>query len=157
MLGHMRYSGWTNIGATTARYDISPQGDDEESLLGAIEVVDEEVAIDVPLRQVLGAHDGVVAGRCAEIDDKAVFPGRGVGVDARGAAEEVADAGPGLRGEGRDGEFVEEGHVCAFRVPGCGGLVGLAFGIMFCKNTHVYITHPDCKEKSRVRITNSPC
>ena len=118
MLSHMRDGSGTNIRASTARHDICPQRDNEKGLLGAVEVVDEEVAVDVPLGQVLGAHDGVVAGRCAEIDDEAVFPGGGIGVDARGATEEAADAGPGFGGEGGDGEFVEEGHVCAFGVPG---------------------------------------
>lgn len=78
----------------------------------------EEIAVDVPAGEVLRLDDFVVALGCAEVDDEAVFPGRGVGVDAGGAAEERADAGPGFGGEGGDGEGVEEGHVGAFGVPG---------------------------------------
>lgn len=49
MLRDVRDARGADDGAAARGDDVGPEGDDEEGLLRGVEVVDEEVAVDVPV------------------------------------------------------------------------------------------------------------
>lgn len=49
MLRDVRDTRGADDGAAARGDDVGPEGDDEEGLLRGVEVVDEEVAVDVPI------------------------------------------------------------------------------------------------------------
>lgn len=76
------HASWIERGAATLRRYGREERNHEEGLLGRIEVVDEEVAVDVPAAEVLRRVGFALAGGRAEVNDEGVAPLTGGGVDA---------------------------------------------------------------------------
>lgn len=60
-------------GTAAGGLDVCEEREDEEGLLGGVEVVCEEVAVGVPAGQVVWVGDAVVAGQGAEVYDEIVL------------------------------------------------------------------------------------
>ena len=78
--------------------DVGEEWDDEQRLLGRVEEVHEEVAVDMPVVELKClARRRTIELRCPEVDDEAVTPSGSFDVDAVLTATELDDGFPCLR------------------------------------------------------------
>lgn len=69
-------------GAAALGWDVGEKRNNEETLLRRVEVVDKEVAVDVPALEGLGRVGFVLVGWGAEVDNEGVAPLLGGWLDA---------------------------------------------------------------------------
>lgn len=82
---------------TSLRNNIRKQRDHKQRLLGTIQVMHEEIAIDMPIRQLLRRDRPALPFRRAQVNDQRVPPMPGFRVNAVLAAAQLADRVPRLR------------------------------------------------------------
>jgi len=105
-------------GAAAGGADIGKQRDDQQGLLGRVQIMDEEVAVDVPAEQLFAGHRLALARRRAQVDDERVPPRAATRADPRRAAQQLADPCPRLGRECRDRECLVPWHVDPLAGPG---------------------------------------
>jgi hypothetical protein len=91
-------AGWRDACAAAARRDVGEERDDEQRLLGRVEEVHEEVAVDVPVVERARVRRRLAL-ECVrpEVDNKRVAPCRALLVNALDATQKVEYCAPRLR------------------------------------------------------------
>jgi hypothetical protein len=118
MLGNLGNSLRAYACAAAARNNVSEERNDKQSLLGAVEVMDKEVAVNVPSVKFVGMNVFAVKLGGPEIDNQAVPPFSARRVYPILSTAELANGSPSLWRKLGGVEGVMMGHVGPRCIPG---------------------------------------